>query len=397
MRAVVIIGAVMAAHPALADPLAVYLEHVRHSPQALSLLADLDAIDARTDRAQLAFRPDLKLGWSTFVKEDSTLPNPHNVKVGQWEGSIEWTVIDWGATLAKRDQEAATVSAETAAARRKLADLVADAGQGYIDLWRADTIAAFCRQAVADMAAASASQAQRNSHDDGTAADVRIVTSERNGLATQCASARVDARAARDAASRFGDPGHVERPVLPWAPEPDADRVLPEGIEARERARAAGFAETAAERAQLPAVKVWGDFDAVVPVHYADYRAGLRVTIDVFGAAGHDLDVRAAIADKTASAAKARAVLADATGRLRALDATIRGQDDVIAAALASARSDRARLDDDHIKVDAGKAPLSDIAIGIRRLVSARSAWSSAVAVKASAILEYNKTLGRTP
>lgn len=400
MRRLIPLMAALGAYPASAETLDDYLARVRAtSPQIAALDADLRVEVARNSRAEVAYRPTVVTGFAVRTKQDSTLPTPHGVEAGVWQTTIEVPLYDFGARDARGRAERWRVTAAEARTRAKIMSALGEAAGLYVALWKANDGVSSCKAAAERIQRVEAAVKVRHTSRDASDAELRVITSELAGIRVQCEQLRADLVEATALVQRFGAPDKVVEPATVWREvEPAAAaEVSAEVLEAEAQMEAASQEIIAAQRGGLPTLAAYGSYDQEIQKADADYEFGVRVRADLFDSRGHDVDRRLAAAERDAAAKRREAARDLIEARIKAASIQVHAQSFVVKEARKAVAIEKQRLVDAENRLNAAKAPASEVAQAARRLFTAKRSLAEAIAARARALIQHGvatSTLG---
>jgi outer membrane protein TolC len=380
--------------PTKADDIRDYLNKIQYdSLQAQSLKADRDAELQGLGRVLFEMtRPAVELGWTPEIKQDSTLPEPKGIGQSRWVASIEYPLWDGGVRSAQLDADLSKSEAINARYKRRLAELLTEAGESYIRAWKTREIAKAAREAAS--AAQSIEKREKDRRGKLEAeADSRAIDGEVASLTVTALQADGDHATALAAMSKFGDVPKIVKPA--FGAYLDSWEGAPGITEAEAEAQSSMKLAASKDLGWMPEIKAFGSADYIGGNDDADYVTGIKVTIkDPLDSKGRSHD--AARIKREATAYSARAKLLEQTTRASHDGASLLAKKwlAVASAARKSAHAERQRLDDARAKLATGKGNGQDVAQSARRLFTAKSQEISATADSALSDLRLRSVSG---
>lgn len=385
-----------------ADPAAAYdldkmIADVAENSLALEAVrADIAAELARAGLAGVAYRPDLSFGITARRWQDSSLPMPKAEAQSRPGAQLTWRVFDWGATAARVKAESHTIRAAVERHRRKIVDMLGEAGHTYIAAWSAQAkIAAFsaamkCADSAKDI------YVERRKQQIATEAQMRSVASELGLVQNELMEARGElAKAVAQLKRWTANPAiTTERIVIRTAiiglTPPEA--IIAEADIDRWRAEA-----EAARASRLPAVDAIGNWDHTAGDTYSDVMVGARVRVDLFDQSGAGERLRVALAEFMAAQTRLRAAEENTAVKLATQERVSISARQSLQSAEDTIELERLRLDDTRSAFASGRGDAMMIAQACRRLSLGTKQKIEAQARLASASLQVRIDVGDLP
>lgn len=288
---------VLAATPAVAYDLDKMIADVAEKSIALeSVRADIAAELSKAGLAGVAYRPDLSFGITARRWQDSSLPTPKAEAQSRPGAQLVWRVFDWGATAARVKAEGHTIRAAVERNRRKIVDMLGEAGLTYIAAWAAQAKIAAFNAAMKCSDSAKDIYVERRKQQIATDAQMRSVASELGIVQNELMEARGELAKSQSQLKRWTTNTAIAfepitiRPAIVGMIPPEV--IIAEADADRWRSEA-----EAAKAGRMPAVDAIGNWDHTTGSTYSDVTIGARVKVDIFDQSGSGERLRVAVAE----------------------------------------------------------------------------------------------------